>query len=304
MEKINSLKDLTKNAILTFGNFDGVHSGHREFLDEVKKNSLEKKCKLVVVTFIPHPRQILSPKEKFLINSYEERRDILEGLHIDYIYEIEFTRDFSTLSPKDFLEQYILVSPFIKGLALGYDFSFGSNKSGSIKFVKEYCKDKDINILIQEEYLNDNSRVSSSEIRKALDSGDVECANKFLERKFYILGTVIKGQGRGRQIGFPTANIFYNKERMIPSRGVYITQTKYAGEIYNSVTNIGFNPTFEDSENINIETHILNFDKDIYGDKIEVLFSKKLRDEKKFNSVDELVKQISIDVKLAEDYFD
>ena len=299
MKIIKSLDEINKNVILTIGNFDGVHSGHRYFLEQIKKKATEENCLLAVMTFIPHPRQILSPSQDFLINTYDERRMLLRDLGIDFLYEINFTRDFSTLSPQDFLCQYIGPNQNIKDIFIGHDFAFGKKKSGNHELMKQYCLDKKIGFFLGEEFQLNGKNVSSTTIRQALKSGDMPLTRELLARDFFMSGRIIKGFGRGRKIGFPTANLQYADDRIIPKEGVYATKTYCDGSYYISLTNIGKNPTFDGVEKISIETHLLDFSRDIYGEEIRIHFIEYMRGEVRFQSINELIEQIRKDIQLT-----
>lgn len=288
---------------VTIGNFDGVHHGHREFLGQIKKESIKDHAKFVVVTFIPHPLQILKAQSGFLINTYTERRELLAECGVDYLLEIDFTRDFSTLTPESFLEKFIFSFEGIGKIFLGHDFAFGANKSGDFNVAKHFCDSKKTSLVLQQEFKVNSSCVSSTEVRNSIQSGNIERATELLGRDYFLSGRVIKGEGRGKMIGFPTANLGYDKELIIPAKGVYVTQVKIKDMVYNSVTNIGVNPTFNTGYDVHVETHLLDFTHDIYGEEIRVSFIKKLRDEKKFPSVNDLVAQIEADVGHTRDYF-
>jgi riboflavin kinase / FMN adenylyltransferase len=303
LEELMSESFTSKKLGMTIGNFDGVHLGHQQLLSQIKEDCRVNDSELLVITFIPHPMKILRAKREFLIHSYKNRRLLLENNGVDYLLELDFTRDFSNIGPKEFLDDYVFNIKRLESIYLGYDFSFGANKKGDRELVIEECKKKSVRIEIQAEFKESNELVSSSVIRQKIENGNVHRASEFLGRPFTISGTVVKGAGRGRQIGFPTANITFFEDKKIPKRGVYITQTKFKDLHYYSVTNIGHNPTFTDSCTINVETFLLDFDNDIYGETIEIGFIKHLRDEKKFLSVNELVKQIGEDVLLARDHF-
>ncbi len=282
---------------LTIGNFDGFHRGHQALLRDVNKKCSLKGIEMVVMSFVPHPIAILKNQKSFLLNTYSERRDLLAEDGVKYLVETTFTRDFSTLRPTEFLDQHIFSHQGLRLLLLGYDFAFGANKEGNHKFVKNYCVDKEVEVITQEKYTNNEEVYSSSLARKFLKEGDTLEAKKVLGRPFFIKGRVIKGAGRGRQIGFPTANIEVDFNRMVPSFGVYATFCRYRGGLYKSITNIGRNPTFNTDDGLNIETNIFDFNEDIYGEEVQILFSKKIRDEKKFPSVNELIEQIRQDVE-------
>lgn len=310
MKIIKNLHDLSKSLItndkcfVTIGNFDGVHLGHRAFLNSIKGSCGNEDARLVVVTFIPHPLQILKVQTGFLINTYIERRELLRDLGVDFLVEIDFTRDFSTLTPGEFLEKHILVIPQIKKIFLGHDFQFGTNKTGDFEFAKTFCSSKGIQIISEKEFKVGLFQVSSSAIRQKLLSGSIEEASQLLGRKYFISGRVIKGQGRGKKIGFPTANIILEGERIIPAKGVYVTQVKVNELLFNSVTNIGLNPTFVVDGKLQIETHLLDFHQDIYGEELRVFFVKRIREEKKFMNVNDLISQIRQDVEYAKRSFD
>ena len=306
MKIINKLSEINEDErfALTIGNFDGVHRGHQKILNRIKNKCIDKNLKLVVITFVPHPLQLLRPSDNFLVNSYDEKRELLDVVGADYLLEMEFTRDFSTQSPEEFLDNNVLTHPGLKYFYLGHDFAFGANKAGDFEFAKNYCAQKNVIIELLDEFKIDKESVSSSVIREHLANGDITKANDCLGREFFISGLVIKGAGRGRQIGFPTANLNYSEKRVIPSRGVYISQTAVNGKKYKSVTNIGFNPTFNTGHDIHVETHLLDFSDDIYGNEMRVFFIDKIREEQKFNSVDELVSQIREDAQIAKRYFE
>lgn len=285
---------------LTIGNFDGVHLGHRQLIKKIKDDCREKNLKFCLVTFIPHPQKILHPeKSHLLINSYEERRKILEELGVDILVEMKFTRDFSTLRAESFLNQHLLSYEGLKVFYLGYDFAFGANKEGTHDIVRSLCAPRGIAVDIQPKFELHGKIVSSSLIRDKLLTGNLADLDSILKRPFHLEGVVVKGEGRGRKIGFPTANIQVDPDLIIPQKGVYVTRTSYKGMIYQSVTNIGNNPTFKDTEKIHIETNLFDFNNDIYGESLRVDFLSKIRDEKKFATVNELIEQIKSDVDVA-----
>ena len=300
---IPTLKDVYPEIGLTIGNFDGVHLGHRELLKKIKQTCVEKNLQFVVVTFVPHPQKILQPeRERFLINSYEHRRSLLQGLGVDYLIEMTFTRDFSTLQADEFLSKYLLIYPRLKDFYLGYDFAFGANKQGTYDLVKTVCAPLNVQVEIQPKYEFNGKVVSSSFIRDCLVSGNIAEVEELLSRAFHLEGVVVKGEGRGKKIGFPTANIQVSGDLIVPNKGVYITRTKYNGMIYKSITNIGNNPTFKDTDHVHIETNLFDFDTDIYGENLDIEFLHKIRDEKKFSTVNDLIAQIKADVNLAKEF--
>lgn len=306
MKVLHNLLDIPKQGAqwpaigLTIGNFDGVHLGHRQLLQQIKTDCKNKNLLFVVVTFVPHPQKILQPdKERFLINSYEQRRVLLEELGVDILVEMKFTRDFSTLKAQDFLSRYLLAYPNLKNFYLGYDFAFGANKEGGHDLVNSICHPRGVKVEIQPKFEHNNEVVSSSHIRDLIASGNVNQVEPLLERPFHLEGVVVKGEGRGKKIGFPTANIQVSQDLIVPQKGVYVTRTIYKGMTYQSVTNIGNNPTFKDTNQIHIETNLFDFNNDIYGEMLDIQFLKKIRDEKKFPTVNDLISQIKADVETA-----
>lgn len=309
MKILHNLLDIPKDkdgwpAIgLTIGNFDGVHIGHRELLKKIKSECQAKNLLFVVVTFVPHPQKILQPeKERFLISSYEQRRVLLKRLGVDVLVEMNFTRDFSTLKAEDFVSQYLLSYPNLKDFYLGYDFAFGANKEGGHDLVNAICHPKGVEVEIQPKYEFHGKVVSSSMIRERLLSGKIDEVESILQRPFHLEGVVVKGEGRGKKIGYPTANIQVSPDLIIPQKGVYVTRTIYKGMTYQSVTNIGNNPTFKDGNQLHIETNLFDFNTDIYGEVLDIQFLHKLRDERKFPTVNDLIVQIRLDVEAAKTF--
>ena len=306
MKVLTDISEIDKktNCGLTIGNFDGLHIGHKKFIQEFKSECLKRSLETVVVTFVPHPLVTLRNKENFLINSYEQRRNFFKKLKVDYFIEIDFSRDFSTLSPTNFLDQFVFKKKNIHYLYLGHDFSFGAKKKGDERFIDSYCKENKIEYYVQNEYEVDEIKVSSSETRECLLNGEMTKAKTLLGREFFVEGLVIKGAGKGKKIGFPTANLKFDEKLLTPGKGVYISQTIIGKMKYFSVTNVGVNPTFNHKDKVVVETHLLDFSNDIYGELVRVIFLKRLRDEKKFSSVNDLVHQIQKDVGKTRKYFE
>jgi riboflavin kinase/FMN adenylyltransferase len=292
-----------KNVFVTIGNFDGVHMGHREFLKIVREKAQKDNAYFLVITFVPHPLQILKAMKGFLINTYQEKAELLSSVGVDFVLEIDFTRDFSTLSPEAFLNDYVLKIKNLKEIFLGHDFAFGANKSGDFKIAKDICESKEILLTLQSEYRVSGSAVSSSVVRSEIQKGEMEKVASMLGRTYFLSGRVIKGEGRGKKIGFPTANLGYDQGLIIPGVGVYVTHTVVDNMRFHSVTNVGYNPTFNTGYEVHVETHLLDFAQDIYGESIKVEFVRKIRDEKKFSNVNDLIKQIEHDAQFARNFF-
>ena len=306
MKVLNSIVELPDNNEygLIVGNFDGVHLGHQKLLREVFMECQKRKQEMVVISFVPHPLITLRNEKSFLLNSYEERRNLLSECGVKWMVEVPFTRDLSMTDPSDFLEDYILNHEQVKSLFLGHDFAFGANKKGDHNFVKKYCEDRPVSIEIQKKFTADTETYSSSLVRRLLKQGEPRKAAELLGRNFFVSGRVIKGLGRGKQLGFPTANIDLEKERLVPEFGVYATLCTFRGCTYRSITNIGKNPTFDDVTGVNVETNVFDFSGDLYGEEIKVTFVDKLRDEIKFSSVNELIKQIKSDIATRKTWSD
>ena len=305
LQVLNSLHDLASDQrfSLTIGNFDGVHLGHQYLLKKLKYFCDRNKLQLVVMTFHPHPQEILGIASPFqYLNTREEKLQRLEQYGVNIVIEVPFNRDLSTISAKDFIENCILVHPGLKKLTLGHDFAFGANKEGNHFFVKKFWQEHaslvaSIELEVEDKFELNSELISSTFIRKLLLEGNIRKANSFLAQNYELEGLVVKGDGRGRTIGFPTANMNYSVNKCLPSRGVYSTITKYKDETFISLTNIGLNPTFLDQKVLRVETHLLNFTKDIYGESIKVYFIDRIRDEIKFSNVDSLITQIANDIK-------
>lgn len=286
----------------TIGNFDGVHLGHLAMLEMVKKECRARNLDFCVVTFFPHPLQILKAMRGFLITTYEQRRELLRMAGVDHLVEIPFTRDFSSMNAESFIEGYIKNVPNFSLLCLGYDFAFGANKSGDVQTIKSELSNTSKEVISLAEYRPSGQKASSSKIRELIRNGKVDEVPELLGRPFGITGKVIRGKGRGKGIGFATANLQIDEEIITPSTGVYATQTHLGGVKYKSVTNVGFNPTFNDNLHMSIETHVIGIAHDFYDETMSVDFLGKIREEKRFASVDELKAQIALDTKRASEW--
>lgn len=302
MKIVQHTKDINKPFGATLGNFDGVHKGHLSMLKEAKQKCVESNISFAVITFLPHPAQILKAQRAFLLSEYEDRRSLLENAGVDILVEIPFTREFSSLTPEQFIDAYISSIKNLKLLCLGYDFAFGANKAGDVNTFRQILSGSNLSIVELSQFQESDQRISSSVIRELIRKGRVEDVKNLLGRNYRLKGKVVRGKGRGKGIGFPTANLQVPDEMITPSTGVYATQTVLGHKTYKSVTNIGFNPTFNDSLKMTIETHILDSIDDFYNEILEVEFLGKIREEKRFNSIDDLISQIAKDAKVAKEW--
>ena len=292
-------------SIITVGNYDGLHLGHRQIIEAVRDRAKAEKGTSVVYTFKPHPQSFLSPGTQIpLLNTYEEKLKLLEECGIDVVVEEPFGREFSTVSPEKFFREILVKRLCAFAVYVGYDFGFGNNRAGSLELLQKMCSVEGVEVKVFKPLKIGDQICSSSQIRKYISTGDVHLANKLLGREFFYSGHIVKGNGRGRTIGFATANVHTGSNLWI-KEGVYATRAVLKGKTYLSVTNIGRQPTFN-TDSINpvvMESHLLNFDSDIYGETLDVKFIQRLRDEKKFASIDELVKQINLDIQTAKQYY-
>ena len=292
--------EIDDEIILTIGNFDGIHKGHSAILSKLKNEAQNLNLKTAILSFDPHPKVYFNDEKNFLINSKSKKFTTLKTMGIDYLIELDFDKNLINLSFNDF-EQSILIEKLnIKKLYLGKDFRYGNQRKGNIQTIKNLCAEK--NILFEEVNLvnnmTSNSKISSSQIRQFIKDGNIHLANEILVYKFSVSSLVIKGDQRGRTIGIPTANIEYPKDIITPPYGVYAVEIKISDKLYFGIANFGMRPTFNKNFPI-LEAHIFDFDQDIYGDEIEVIFHSKIREEKKFDGIKELLNQISLDITVA-----
>ena len=290
------------NPILTIGNYDGLHLGHRKIIERVEIKARENKGTSMLMTFHPHPLTILKP-DRFigLITPLPVKRRLIEEAGIDVMFIIPFTDEFHLISPERFVENILVQKLGIKGLIVGYDFKFGKGGKGNVEYLAAKSTQYGFFFDIQEAITLDNEKVGSNRIRRMIQEGDVKKAGLHLGRPYMIGGTVMAGDGRGRTIGFPTINL-QTEFPLIPGRGVYVSSVEIGGKRLPAVTNIGFNPTF-DGQSLTIETYIMDFSQDLYNQKVALYFLDRIRDEVKFSSVDELKDRIRKDVEIARAYF-
>lgn len=289
------------NTVLTVGTFDGVHCGHRAIINRLTEVARSKNARSVVVTFDPHPREIINAgvdKIK-LLSTLEERARVLNDLGVDLMIVIPFTRDFSLLSSQEFVEDVLWKKIGISGFIIGYDHQFGRNREGSIKLVREIGVRHGFEVEVIDAQEIGDVTVSSTLIRKTLeDLGDVTSVSGYLGRPYQLSGIVIHGDKRGRTIGYPTANLgITDVRKVIPKNGVYAVKVSIENDNnkHQGMMNIGYRPTFSGDKKLSLEVHILEFDRDIYGNKLTLEFVERIRDERAFNGIDELKVQLGLD---------
>ena len=300
MADIVFIKDVTRNenTVLTVGTFDGVHAGHKVLINRVISLANEMNARSVVVTFDPHPREIIEPGDAGikLLSSLKERSELLADLGVDEMVVIPFDRDFSLLTSEEFVKGIIWKKIGVSKFVIGYDHQFGRDREGTIETVKRLGNELGFESLVVSKQEVGNKTVSSTAIRKAIqEKGDMKLAASFLERFYIMNGTVVHGDKRGKSIGYPTANIQpENEKKVTPKKGVYAVWVRVDDEYFGGMMNIGERPTFEGTTHT-LEVHIFDFDHDIYGKDVQLQFVERIRDEKKFSGVDELVAQLGDD---------
>jgi riboflavin kinase/FMN adenylyltransferase len=289
------------NTVLTVGTFDGVHEGHKTIISNVVKKAKNKDARSAVITFDPHPREILnagSDKIK-LLTTIQERAEILSSLGVDFLIVIPFTRDFSLLTASEFLEDVIYKKIGVSEYVIGYDHQFGRNREGTIDSINETATRLGFDVHVVKAHEIKDVTISSSLVRKELElNGNIILADNYLGQPYKLSGSVIHGDKRGRLIGYPTANLrMVDARKIIPKNGVYAVDVMVENDktTYRGMMNIGTRPTFTENDNRAIEVHILDFDSDIYGKVVTVHFLKRIRDEKKFSGIEPLVDQLNLD---------
>lgn len=296
---LNEILEPFPHACVTIGNFDGVHLGHKLLFGEVVQRSYRSKGTSVAVTFDPHPLQILRPQGIKLISTCEQKIELIEQAGIDALLIIPFSKKFAGLSAVQFVDDILCGIIGVKELVVGYDYAFGKGRAGNIDFLKEQGREKGFSVTVIEACYENGMLASSSKVRELVTEGRMADARTLLGRYYQIRGVVQHGQQRGgKEIGFPTANLYMEPEDLIPKMGVYVCQVICDGKCYGGVLNIGVNPTFGEDRLV-AETHIFDFDQDIYGKPIKVNLLRFLRSEKKFSGIDELAAQIAKDVSRA-----
>jgi riboflavin kinase/FMN adenylyltransferase len=299
IQDIETIKEPFKSAVITIGNFDGVHLGHQALFHEVIEMADTMDGTAIAMTFEPHPIRVISNNgHPPLITLIEQKTELIEKSGIDVLICIPFTMDFAALSARTFVEDILVKRIGMKAIIVGQDYTFGHKREVTVDLLRQYADELGFQLIvpdwIQPSDAN-NDRISSTAIRQLVMDGRMEKAGKMLGRDYQIRGTVAHGRDRGgRLLGIPTANINLHDE-LCPKAGVYAVIVKYDGKRYPAVANIGYSPTFDDHV-FTVEAHILDFKKDIYGEKIMVNFVQRLRDEKKFSGIPELIEQIDQDI--------
>ena len=284
-------------AVVTSGTFDGGHLGHQKILLRLKDIALKKNGETVLITFWPHPRMVVNSEKKTLrlLSTFEEKVSLLEKFGVDHLVIIPFTEAFSQLSSQEFIQTVLVDQIHTQCLVIGYDHKFGKNREGSFEYLKTHAADFGFEVEEISREDVDDSGVSSTKIRKALEQGDVKTAARYLGRPYELDGKVVKGQQLGRSIGFPTANIQVESEfKLLPKDGVYAVMVVLEQDQYRAMLNIGNRPTVQGNEKT-VEAHLLGFEGDLYGKQLQVLFIDFIREQQDFGSLEALRQQLVLD---------
>jgi riboflavin kinase/FMN adenylyltransferase len=294
-----------KDSWLTIGSYDGVHLGHRAIIRQLIAGAHEINIPAVVITFYPHPATVLRDRRRhFYLTSPEEQSSLLEDMGVDVLITHPFNKEISKMSAYDFIAKMDQHLDF-SHLWVGHDFTLGRDREGDIPTLQKFGESFGYRLNIVDPIKFEDGVVSSSVIRAALASGDMEMAHELLGRPYQVDGVVVPGDGRGRTFGIPTANLDVWSKKALPKVGVYVCRAVIDGKIWGAVTNIGVRPTFDANKPTpRIETHLLNFNEKIYGKTMSVFFIARLRDEKRFSNTQTLVNQIHLDIHAAEVIFE
>lgn len=299
-KEIKDIKDEMKRPILTIGNFDGVHLGHQAILKKIVSRAKEAGGSSIVFTFEPHPLKVIAPdKDIRLITSCDEKTRLLEDAGVDAVICANFTREFAEQDPDEFVKNVLHEKIGVAEIYIGHDYAFGKGRKGTISHLKELGKRYGFYVGVIEPVVIDDAVVSSSRIRQMILDGNVDNAAKLLGRNYALTGIVVKGAGRGRKLGFPTANIELPSE-LIPKDGVYAVKVKKGDKAYDGVANIGNKPTFK-NEKFGVEAYLFDFNESLYNETLEIEFVKRIRNERAFKNAEELIAHMKGDVSAAKE---
>lgn len=293
------LEKKVNDNVCAFGFFDGIHNGHKQLLKKAVEVAKTTNIESSMITFSPSPQALLTGNSEALLTTVNERIEIARDLGMDNVIILRFNKKLASLSPLEFYEK-VIKTLNIKHVVCGEDFRYGSKGSGSVETLKDH---DDLGLSIIHDYKINEQRVSSTVIKQALDDGDAEKANEYLGYPYSIRGYVKHGRKKGRTLGFPTMNLEFSKDKYLPSDGVYIGITTVDGKSYVSTINVGHNPTINTMVNKSIESFVHDFNQDSYSKSVTFKFIKKLRDELKFDGVEDLINQMNNDIKDSEEYF-
>ncbi|WP_294199262.1 bifunctional riboflavin kinase/FAD synthetase [uncultured Chryseobacterium sp.] len=291
-----------KPLALSLGMFDGVHLGHKSIIDELIRVGRENHLETAVLTFWPHPRFVFNPSENLkLLNTLEEKTFLMKKYNIENLFLKEFDEEFRNLTGEEFVRQILVDKLHVKYLIIGYDHSFGKNKSGNFELLQKLSEELDFEVEQMEAINIHENNISSTKIRKALLDGNIREANEMLGYSYSVSGTVVHGKKIGRTIGYPTANIETDSIKLLPKKGAYIVEVFVKDQHYKGMLSVGTNPTVN-GEKLTVEVYILDFNDDIYNEKITVKFRDFLHDEIKFEGIEKLIERLDEDKRLTENF--
>ena len=290
------LLNLNKKYFITVGTFDGVHLGHQKIITQLVKKAKQKNCGTLLLTFDPHPRKVVQPSNApMLLQTIEERSEILSKLGLEIIFVQPFTKAFSKLNAEEYVKDILVNQLNVEHLLVGYNHRFGKNRTANIFDLKKLGKKYKFSVGEIQAHIVNKITVSSTKIRHAINNGNIKYANSLLGHTYKLKGIVMKGRQNGKKIGFPTANVKINeREKILPKNGVYAVKVNYNKMTNLAMMNIGTNPTFSGNY-ISNEVHLINWDGNLYKKEIEIFFIERIRDEKKFNSIQDLSIQLQND---------
>ena len=290
------LLNLKKKYFITVGTFDGVHLGHQKIITHLVKKAKQKNCGTLLLTFDPHPRKVVQPSNApMLLQTIEERSEILSKLGLEIIFVQPFTKAFSKLNAEEYVKDILVNQLNVEHLLVGYNHRFGKNRTANIFDLKKLGKKYKFSVGEIQAHIVNKITVSSTKIRHAINNGNIKYANSLLGHTYKLKGIVMKGRQNGKKIGFPTANVKINeREKILPKNGVYAVKVNYNEITHLAMMNIGTNPTFSGNY-ISNEVHLINWDGNLYKKEIEIFFIERIRDEKKFNSIQDLSIQLQND---------
>ncbi|WP_087972865.1 bifunctional riboflavin kinase/FAD synthetase [Oceanobacillus rekensis] len=291
-------------TVCAIGFFDGIHKGHQEVINTAVREAEVRSMDSAVITFHPHPSVVLKKEVGHVkyITPMKQKQERLENLQVDRLYIIKFNKELSQLSPQEFIDHFI-IGLNIKHLVAGFDYSFGYKGKGNMENIKSFTRDR-LSYTTIDKVTLENDKISSTRIRELLKSGRIDEANELLGRPLRFSGVVVKGDQRGREMGYPTANLELYEDVLLPRPGIYAVRVIYKNEVHEGMANIGTNPTFTaDRKDLSIEINIFDYNNDLYGEELTVEWFKYMREEEKYDSVDALITQLALDEQNIRAYF-
>ena len=299
MKIIKDLREIKRDekSVITLGTFDGLHLGHLQIVDKVIQKSRKSGGRSFLITFDPHPRKVIPGRNDVkILSTLDEKEVILEQLGLENLFVINFTTEFSKQSPEEFVKKYLVDGIGLQEIVIGHDHHFGKERDGNFELLQNLGRKFNFTVTLIPEFSVEGETVSSTKIRKALLAGDVLKAGKMLGRNYSFKGKIVRGDGRGRKLGFPTANLSTgNEDKLIPAKGIYAAECIVENEKHFGLLSLGSRPTFHKDGDIIPEFYIFDFDRDIYDKIMQVNLVEGIRDEEKYNSVDELIIQMKKD---------